>query len=462
MVGQAYPSAKYWYLYGPVNELNLTIGTTVQANSVAVWAGDSANPYGHVAYVERVEGNLVYFNEANVDTYQSGSTWGGGYDGYEKNLSVSDFENRGTGIGPILGYIYLSETGMPSIYDFWRKADPLYADPNSDIWNPNFDAQYKIINNSNEEIYIDRLALAVHDSNDAYLFDLADPTTGQARFYNDVVLAPGESHHFVFSVGYIHDPGTYKVVAKAKLDNEWHHLDTQDFVMQEAPDEICTDGIDNDGDGAVDCEDTDCADDPACPAITTLTSGEQVSSSVERQEWSMYKISASSSDNQVKVDLTGLSADLDLYVRQGSEPTLNNYDCRPYLGSTSSENCTMTNSEATDWYIGVYGYQAGDFDLEAVLLGASSTTPLTSNEQISDTADYHSWVHYMITASPADTNLQVDLTNLSADLDLYVRQGTMPTLQNYDCRPYRGGLSSESCSLSNTGETEWYISVYGY
>src|SRR5690606_24200229 len=30
------------------------------------------------------------------------------------------------------------------------------------------------------------------------------------------------------------------------------------------PDEICDDGIDNDGDGAVDCQDSDCANHPAC------------------------------------------------------------------------------------------------------------------------------------------------------------------------------------------------------
>ncbi|MCI5137651.1 MAG: CHAP domain-containing protein, partial [Candidatus Electrothrix sp. AR1] len=259
--GSPYPSAKYWYLYGPIEALGLTMGSTIQDNSIAVWSGDSSNTFGHVAYVERVEGDTVYFNEANVETY-NGSTFGGGYDGYEKNRSISSFENRGTGIGPILGYIYLSETALPSIYDFWRKADPLYADPNSDIWNPNFDAQYKIVNNSNEEIYIDRLALAVHDADDNFLFDLSDPNTGQSRFYDDLALAPGESHHFVFSVGYIQESGTYKLVAKAQIDNEWHHLASQYFVMLKAPNTV----------------------------ISDLTSGQQVSGSVSQGDWKQYQI----------------------------------------------------------------------------------------------------------------------------------------------------------------------------
>lgn len=113
---QAYPSAKYWYIYEPIESLSLTVGTVVQSNSIAVWEGDSVNEYGHVAYVERVEAGYVYFNEANVDTYCGNNCnwWGGGYDGYEKSLTISQFEHRGTGIGTILGYIYLDENSTPS------------------------------------------------------------------------------------------------------------------------------------------------------------------------------------------------------------------------------------------------------------------------------------------------------------------------------------------------------------
>ncbi|MCI5210383.1 MAG: M23 family metallopeptidase, partial [Candidatus Electrothrix sp. ATG2] len=208
------------------------------------------------------------------------STWV--YYGYRSSCSgwhdPTDFVNSYSG------------SEATSVYDFWRKDDPLYADSNSDIWNPNFDAQYKIVNNSNEDIYIDRLALAVHDSDDNYLFDLSDPNTGQARFYDDLVLSPGETHHFVFSVGYIQEPGTYKLVAKAQIDGDWNHLASQNFVMQEAPGNVVTD----------------------------LTSGQQISGSVSQGDWKQYRITASSSDTELQVDLTNLTADVDLYVRKDS------------------------------------------------------------------------------------------------------------------------------------------------
>ncbi|MCI5209447.1 MAG: hypothetical protein D3910_11780 [Candidatus Electrothrix sp. ATG2] len=122
----------------------------------------------------------------------------------------------------------------------------------------------------------------------------------------------------------------------------------------------------------------------------------------------------------------------------------------------------MTNTGETEWFISVYGFQAGNFDLEAVLSGDNSITILTSGEQVSDSVDEHMWKQYRISASSADTGLQFDLSGLSADLDLYVKQGEMPTSSSYDCRPYLDGTNSESCAMTNSGETDWYIGVYGY
>ncbi|WPD22517.1 MAG: pre-peptidase C-terminal domain-containing protein [Candidatus Electrothrix scaldis] len=367
----------------------------------------------------------------------TGSPWGGSYWGYTPTDPGNyGYANPYSYIGLRNAKVHPDCGSGYEVYDFWRKADPLYADPNSDIWNPNFDAQYKVVNNGSEDIYIDSLALAVHDADDNYLFDLSDPNTGQARFYDNVTLSPGESLHFVFSVGYIHDPGTYKLVAKAQIDGTWHHLASQDFVMQEAPDNV----------------------------ITELTSGQQVSGSVSQGDWKQYKITASSSDTELQVNLTNLSADVDLYVRKDLSPTQTSYDCRPYNGGTASESCTLPNSGETTWYISVYGYRSGSFDLEATLAGQAvyPAEELSSGQQANGSVGLQGWKNYQITASSSDTELQVDLTNLSADVDLYVRKDLSPTQTAYDCRPYNGGTSSESCTLPNSGETTWYISVYGY
>ena len=72
------------------------------------------------------------------------------------------------------------------------------------------------------------------------------------------------------------------------------------------------------------------------------------------------------------------------------------------------------------------------------------------------------WVYYQITTSAADTQLQVELTNLSADLDLYVQEDSMPNLSSYDYRPYEQYTTSEVVSIPDPGAATWYIGVHGF
>ncbi len=85
---------------------------TARSNSIAVWEGDEGNPYGHVAFVERVEGNTIYYNEANVSNF---TMTGGGYHGKEENMPITQFESRGAGVGSLLGYIHLNNKQSAAI-----------------------------------------------------------------------------------------------------------------------------------------------------------------------------------------------------------------------------------------------------------------------------------------------------------------------------------------------------------
>ncbi|MBD3245267.1 MAG: hypothetical protein GF335_04735 [Candidatus Moranbacteria bacterium] len=118
------------------------------------------------------------------------------------------------------------------VYDFWKKADPLFVRESFNLNHPNFDAQYKIKNLSNRIINIDQLALAVHDSRNHFVSDLADYRTKKPRFYKNIRLKPKESLHFDYSIASITKPGKYKAVAKAKINNRWYHLEELDFTVQ--------------------------------------------------------------------------------------------------------------------------------------------------------------------------------------------------------------------------------------
>ena len=60
------------------------------------------------------------------------------------------------------------------------------------------------------------------------------------------------------------------------------------------------------------------------------------------------------------------SGDADLYVRAGAEPTLSQFDCRPY-SSTSDEACTIAAPTPGLYYVMVRGYS--EFRAGALLAG---------------------------------------------------------------------------------------------
>jgi surface antigen len=103
-----FSSAKCWFDPGPEAFLRLRKGTNIQADSIAVWDGNERYPYGHVAYVERVENGHVFFNEANFDNFEN-TDYGGGYIGHEQKMEIKEFENRSArNIGKFSGYLYLN------------------------------------------------------------------------------------------------------------------------------------------------------------------------------------------------------------------------------------------------------------------------------------------------------------------------------------------------------------------
>lgn len=58
-------------------------------------------------------------------------------------------------------------------------------------------------------------------------------------------------------------------------------------------------------------------------------------------------------------------------------------------------------------------------------------------------------------------NLSFQLTGGSGDADLYVKQGSAPSLSDYDCRPYIGG-NHENCSFNTPANGEYHIMIRAY
>lgn len=80
------------------------------------------------------------------------------------------------------------------------------------------------------------------------------------------------------------------------------------------------------------------------------------------------------------VTMSGLSADIDLYVRYGTAPTRDDWDCRPYLGGTDNEFCNMPLSGADRIYIAVDGYEAGTYEIDITPFITTDPTEFSPGE----------------------------------------------------------------------------------
>ena len=84
---------------------------------------------------------------------------------------------------------------------------------------------------------------------------------------------------------------------------------------------------------------------------------------VEKNKWKTYYSNIENQYSQFNVNIQNLTDDVDLYVKKGSKPDFNTYDCRPYKGGKRDELCNLNNSSNSLWYFCVYGYKAADFTI---------------------------------------------------------------------------------------------------
>ena len=192
----------------------------------------------------------------------------------------------------------------------------------------------------------------------------------------------------------------------------------------------------------------------------SLTSGVAESGSVTQGETKFYKISAHNGDKVVSL-LDHLNADADIYVKVGSKPTANLFDCKSTHGGKSADSCDVTLTQDADVYIGVYGYRATSYQVKATKSADNGDNSLTSNVAKAGSVTQDSMKYYKIPALFAD-RVVVTLTQLTADADIYVKVGSKPTTSLFDCKSTNGGTSNEVCNVTLLDDTDVYVGVYGF
>jgi len=97
-----------------------------------------------------------------------------------------------------------------------------------------------------------------------------------------------------------------------------------------------------------------------------------------------------------------------------------------------------------------------------------SATTLTSGGGVAGSVAQGAWNYYAIVVPAGQPHLNVTLSGLSNDADLYVRYAAFPTLSLWDYRPYTGGTTPEVVEVYPTSSPRpllggvWFIGVEGY
>lgn len=70
-------------------------------------------------------------------------------------------------------------------------------------------------------------------------------------------------------------------------------------------------------------------------------------------------------------------------------------------------------------------------------------------------------LHFSFEVPAGAKDLNFVMNGGSGDADLYVQYGSAPTLNSYDCRPWKGG-NSESCPVTDAQAGTYYVMLQGY
>ncbi|WP_448564653.1 PPC domain-containing protein [Thalassotalea ganghwensis] len=181
-------------------------------------------------------------------------------------------------------------------------------------------------------------------------------------------------------------------------------------------------------------------------------------------EWQHYSIALPAWATDLLVTTQGGSGDGDLYLRFNQEPTLNDWDCRPYADG-NDESCRVDTPSPGNYFVSIRGYRS----FSNVQLSVSydeenepRSNELENGQTVDSLGDQRgNWQYFTFDVPENALSANVIMEGGSGDADLYVRFANQPDKNNWDCRPYRNG-NSEQCNFESPSAGTYHIGLNGY
>ncbi|WP_152614506.1 collagenase [Pseudoalteromonas luteoviolacea] len=107
--------------------------------------------------------------------------------------------------------------------------------------------------------------------------------------------------------------------------------------------------------------------------VGVLLKGQPVTMAAEQDAFKYFKLSLPAGATDLSIVTSSGTGDADLYVQHGQLPTLDSYDCRPYV-SGNAERCDIALPAGGDYFIMLRGYNRFD----NVTLVADYTPPVST------------------------------------------------------------------------------------
>ena len=193
--------------------------------------------------------------------------------------------------------------------------------------------------------------------------------------------------------------------------------------------------------------------------VVPVRDGQYVNGYVLTHTWNYYTIEVE--QNQIlDVQVSGLSDDVDLYVDFDRKPTEYDFKCKSTSRLYGPEECRLKSTRSGTWYIGVYGYHAGSYDMIPSITTIDDNIKVLENgDHIGDYLNYKEWKDYKIFV-PANTLLEVRMANISGKIEFFARKGQTPTPQEFDCQARTEDNREKVCLVQSEEAIDWYIGAY--
>lgn len=101
------------------------------------------------------------------------------------------------------------------------------------------------------------------------------------------------------------------------------------------------------------------------------------------------------------------------------------------------------------------------YTLDGGVIDPPIENELTNGQSVNVSGAQGSNTFYKLVVPAGTSALTFDMNGGSGDADMYVQVGQKPSVNSYNCRPYKNG-NTESCSFTNPQAGDWWVMINGY